>query len=95
MGLITQARDADGYIGSGKCDVVLLGKEFLRNPHWPQYAARELGVEIKPPNQYELTCESTIQHCLHGADVLNMEYAGLRTRRAEQPSEPYKERGTS
>ncbi len=34
---------ADAAIRSGKIDLVLLGKPALSNPHWPVWAARELG----------------------------------------------------
>ncbi|HEX7323146.1 MAG TPA: NADH:flavin oxidoreductase/NADH oxidase [Mycobacterium sp.] len=37
--------DADRAIREGKIDVVLLGRPALANPHWPVWAARELGVE--------------------------------------------------
>src|SRR5579883_1521329 len=52
VGLITQARQADEIIRSEKADIVLLAREFLRNPYFPLHAARELGVEMKPPVQY-------------------------------------------
>ena len=32
--------------------MVLLAREFLRDPYFPLHAARELGVEPKPPIQY-------------------------------------------
>jgi len=31
---------------------VFLARELLRNPHWPQYAAAELGAEVRWPDQY-------------------------------------------
>ncbi|HEX7323064.1 MAG TPA: NADH:flavin oxidoreductase/NADH oxidase [Mycobacterium sp.] len=37
--------DADAAIREGNIDVVLLGRPALANPHWPVWAARELGVE--------------------------------------------------
>lgn len=36
---------ADDAVRSGALDVVLLGRPALANPHWPVWAARELGVE--------------------------------------------------
>ena len=36
--------NADAAIRSGAIDVVLLGRPALANPHWPVWAARELGV---------------------------------------------------
>lgn len=35
--------NADAAVRSGKVDVVLLGRPALANPHWPVWAARELG----------------------------------------------------
>ncbi len=36
-------RNADAAVRSGDVDVVLLGRAALANPHWPVWAARELG----------------------------------------------------
>ena len=53
VGLITEAKQADEIIRSGKADMVLLARELLRDPYWPLHAAQTLGVDIKPPVQYE------------------------------------------
>lgn len=53
VGLITQAEQADEVLKSGSADVVLLGRELLRDPYFPLHAAKELEVEISWPNQYE------------------------------------------
>lgn len=34
---------ADQLVREGTIDVVLLGRPALANPHWPVWAARELG----------------------------------------------------
>lgn len=52
VGLITEARQADEIVRSEKADLVLLAREFLRDPYFPLHAAKELGVEMKPPIQY-------------------------------------------
>ena len=52
VGLITEARQAEEILVSGKADVVLLARELLRDPYWPLHAARELGVDAAWPNQY-------------------------------------------
>jgi 2,4-dienoyl-CoA reductase-like NADH-dependent reductase (Old Yellow Enzyme family) len=52
VGLITEARQADGIIRSGQADIVLLARELLRDPYWPLRAAVELGVEGPWPVQY-------------------------------------------
>jgi 2,4-dienoyl-CoA reductase-like NADH-dependent reductase (Old Yellow Enzyme family) len=52
VGLITNAAQAEEIIESGKSDLVLMGRELLRNPYFPLTAARELGAEINWPKQY-------------------------------------------
>jgi 2,4-dienoyl-CoA reductase-like NADH-dependent reductase (Old Yellow Enzyme family) len=52
VGMITEPRQADQIIRSGQADVVLLAREFLRDPYWPLHAARALGFEPQPPMQY-------------------------------------------
>ena len=52
VGLIVQPRQADEIIRAGKADVVLLAREFLRNPYFPLNAAQALGVKVTPPAQY-------------------------------------------
>jgi 2,4-dienoyl-CoA reductase-like NADH-dependent reductase (Old Yellow Enzyme family) len=53
VGLITEAQQANEIIASGKADVVMLGRAFLRNPRWVLAAAKELGVDVKWPVQLE------------------------------------------
>ena len=52
VGLITTPQQADEIVRSGKADLVLLAREFLRDPYFPLHAAKALGVEIKAPAQY-------------------------------------------
>jgi len=52
VGLITEAGQADEIIRSGKADIVLLGREMLRDPYWPLHAAQALGHSAAWPNQY-------------------------------------------
>jgi 2,4-dienoyl-CoA reductase-like NADH-dependent reductase (Old Yellow Enzyme family) len=52
VGLITAPRQAEAIIADGEADAVLLARAMLRNPHWPQQAARELGADVRWPNQY-------------------------------------------
>jgi len=53
VGLITEPQQAEDIVARGDADVVLLARELLRDPHWPQRAARELGVDVAWPRQYE------------------------------------------
>jgi len=52
VGMITEPRQAEEIIASGKADVVLLARELLRDPYWPLHAAAELGDDIAWPEQY-------------------------------------------
>ena len=53
VGLLTQARQAEDIVAAGQADLVLLGRELLRDPQWPLRAARELGVQGPWPVQYQ------------------------------------------
>lgn len=52
VGLITSPTQADQIIRTGQADLVALAREELRDPYWPQRAARELGHEGSWPAQY-------------------------------------------
>ena len=53
VGLITDAAQAAAIVASGQADVVMMGRELLRDPHFPLKAAHELGVELDYwPGQY-------------------------------------------
>jgi 2,4-dienoyl-CoA reductase-like NADH-dependent reductase (Old Yellow Enzyme family) len=52
VGLITAPEQADEIVRNGRADLVVLGRELLRHPHWPLYAARRLGHEVAWPEQY-------------------------------------------
>lgn len=53
IGLITDPRQAEDIIASGKADFVSLARAMLYNPRWPLHAAAALGEEIKYPPQYD------------------------------------------
>ena len=52
VGLITEPRQAEKILQDGEADAVFLARELLRNPHWPQLAAAELGDDVYWPEQY-------------------------------------------
>jgi 2,4-dienoyl-CoA reductase-like NADH-dependent reductase (Old Yellow Enzyme family) len=52
VGMITSARQADTILDQGKADVVILAREFLRQPYWPLAVARDLGFPVSWPVQY-------------------------------------------
>lgn len=52
VGLITSPIQAEEILQNERADLVLLARELLRDPYWPRTAAKELGVEIEGPKQY-------------------------------------------
>ena len=52
VGLITSAAQAESILQEDKADLVLLGRELLRNPYFPLAAAKELGDDVTWPLQY-------------------------------------------
>jgi 2,4-dienoyl-CoA reductase-like NADH-dependent reductase (Old Yellow Enzyme family) len=52
VGMITEPRQADGIVRAGQADIVLLAREFLRDPYWPLHAAKALGAAAAIPKQY-------------------------------------------
>jgi 2,4-dienoyl-CoA reductase-like NADH-dependent reductase (Old Yellow Enzyme family) len=52
VGLITSAEQAETILHDGAADAVLIGREALRDPHWPARAAHELGAPTPTPHQY-------------------------------------------
>src|SRR6185437_2542974 len=52
VGFITGAAQADHIIRTGQADVVLIAREFLRDPYWPLQAAPEIHQKIAWPKQY-------------------------------------------
>jgi len=53
VGLITHGVHAEEILQNGRADLIFIGREFLRNPYWPLAAAKELGVSLPSPKQYE------------------------------------------
>jgi 2,4-dienoyl-CoA reductase-like NADH-dependent reductase (Old Yellow Enzyme family) len=53
VGLITDPFDAEKILQQGQADVIIMAREFLRDPYWPLHAAKKLGASVKWPVQYE------------------------------------------
>jgi 2,4-dienoyl-CoA reductase-like NADH-dependent reductase (Old Yellow Enzyme family) len=53
VGLITEPQQAEEIVASGKADAVLIGRGFLKDPHWALHCASALGVKVPWPPQYE------------------------------------------
>ena len=52
VGMITSPQQADQIVRMGEADVVLMAREFLRDPYWPLHAAKALGHKLAAPSQY-------------------------------------------
>ncbi|WP_066385235.1 NADPH dehydrogenase NamA [Neobacillus mesonae] len=53
VGLITTPIQAEEILQNDRADLVFLARELLRDPYWPRTAAKELGVEMEAPKQYQ------------------------------------------
>lgn len=53
VGLITTSAQAEGILKENKADLIIMGRELLRDPHWPLRAAHELHAQIEWPQQYQ------------------------------------------
>src|SRR5215470_20042108 len=45
VGLITESKQAEGYLAEGRCDLIGLAREMMWNPNWPIHAAEALGAD--------------------------------------------------
>lgn len=53
VGLITQAIQAEEILENTEADLIIIGRELLRNPYFPREAADILGEDFHYPPQYE------------------------------------------
>jgi 2,4-dienoyl-CoA reductase-like NADH-dependent reductase (Old Yellow Enzyme family) len=66
VGLITEAKQAEDIVASGKADMIALARGMLYDPRWGWHAAAELGGQVEAPPQYWRSQPST-QKALFGA----------------------------
>ena len=52
-GMITTAEEAEQILNKQQADLIIIAREFLRDPYFPLHAAKKLGVNINWPLQYE------------------------------------------
>ena len=52
VGMITAPEQADQIVRTGEADLVVMAREFLRQPYWPLNAARQLHQKMEAPSQY-------------------------------------------
>ncbi|TYS68221.1 NADPH dehydrogenase NamA [Sutcliffiella horikoshii] len=53
VGLITSGLQAEEILRNNRADLIFVARELLRDPYWPRTAAKELGLEIESPKQYD------------------------------------------
>ena len=53
VGMITTPEQAEEIISSKKADLVIMAREFLRDPYFPLHAAKALETDVQWPVQYE------------------------------------------
>jgi 2,4-dienoyl-CoA reductase-like NADH-dependent reductase (Old Yellow Enzyme family) len=53
VGLITTAQQAEAILQNNQADLILVAREFLRDPYFALRAAHELGDDVAWPAQYE------------------------------------------
>lgn len=53
VGAITTPEEANDIIANHQADLIVIAREFLRNPYFATQAAKELGAELPIPFQYK------------------------------------------
>lgn len=53
VGIITTAQQAEEILTNQQADLILMAREFLRDPYFPLHAAQELDVDLEWPVQYQ------------------------------------------
>ena len=52
VGLVTDPKQAEEIVASGKADLVAIARAALYDPRWPWHAAAALGASVDAPPQY-------------------------------------------
>jgi len=52
VGIITTAEQAEKILQQQQADLVIIAREFLRDPYFPLHAAKALGDDVDWPDQY-------------------------------------------
>jgi len=53
VGLITNVEEATQILEQGHADLVILARQLLRDPYFALHAAKQLGVDVPWPVQYD------------------------------------------
>src|ERR1700686_5211905 len=84
VGLITDAKQAEEIVASGKADMVALARGMLYDPRWGWHAAAELGGQVDVPPQYWRSQPSTHKE-LFGKTTFGAGGGSRRPRRGFDP----------
>ena len=52
VGLIETGRQAEEILQNGRADIILVGRDMLKDPFWARTAADDLNVVLPVPAQY-------------------------------------------
>jgi 2,4-dienoyl-CoA reductase-like NADH-dependent reductase (Old Yellow Enzyme family) len=52
VGIITTAEQAEEILQQQQADLIIMAREFLRDPYFPLHAAKVLGEDVRWPDQY-------------------------------------------
>lgn len=53
VGMITTPQEAEQILNENKADLIIMARQFLRDPYFPINAAKKLGVDLNWPKQYD------------------------------------------
>jgi 2,4-dienoyl-CoA reductase-like NADH-dependent reductase (Old Yellow Enzyme family) len=53
VGMITTAQECEDILQKQQADLIIMARQLLREPYLPLHAAKELGVDLTWPQQYE------------------------------------------
>lgn len=53
VGMITTAKQAESILLEEKADLIIMARQILREPYFPLHAAKDLGVDLVWPDQYD------------------------------------------
>ncbi len=53
VGMITTAQQTEQILANQQSDLIILARQFLRDPYFPLHAAKDLDVDVSWPVQYE------------------------------------------
>jgi 2,4-dienoyl-CoA reductase-like NADH-dependent reductase (Old Yellow Enzyme family) len=53
VGLITTSQESEEILEESKADFIIMARQLLREPYFPLHAAKQLGVDLTWPDQYD------------------------------------------